>query len=184
MGGRDRGRVASEGQDVLDPSVAVSRDDLHQFRAGVTGAREMRHRRHAGLAQDLHHEVVGAFTRGAAGPVGDRHVRRRQRLELDERALEDALHLLGARRTELERVARSLSQDLVDLRHSAGQRTRHSPQWSVRNCVITHIGGAYGATATSSVSDPASSRARPTTTPRASGRTRRSARAEASASCG
>ncbi len=77
------------------PASRVALDDLDQLGAGVARAREVRHRRHRGVVEDLHDEVVGALTRGAAGAVGDRHVRRAERFELDERARERRFHLLG-----------------------------------------------------------------------------------------
>ena len=70
------GRVAARGEDVVDPGVAVARDDLDQLGAGVRSAGEVRHRRHRRVAVDLDDEVVGALACRPAGAVGDRHVRR------------------------------------------------------------------------------------------------------------
>ena len=78
-------RVAAEGQDVLDPGVAVTGDDLESSVARVRGAREVRHRRHRRVAVDLDDEIVRALAGGCPGAVRDRHVRRLQRLETAER---------------------------------------------------------------------------------------------------
>ena len=58
----------------------------------------------------------------AAGAVGDRHERRTERFEVDERLRERLLHLFGARRPELEGVAASPLQDLADLQAPTGYR--------------------------------------------------------------
>ena len=62
------GRVAAEGEDVLDPRVAVALDDRRELGAGVRRAREVRHRGERGLAVDADDGVVGA-ARGVVPPA-------------------------------------------------------------------------------------------------------------------
>ena len=88
---------------------------VDQLGAGVRGAREVRHRGHRRVAVDLDDEVVGALARRPAGAVGDRDVRRLQRLELAQRLREHAFRLLVARREELEREARARLRGSRDL---------------------------------------------------------------------
>ncbi len=118
-------RVTAEREDVLDPGLAVALDDRPQLGPGVAHAGEMRHRRHLRVAQDPGDDLVGLLPRRPAGAVGDRDVRRAERLELLERGGEGDLGLGRAGREELERVARPPSQDLGDLHN--GERVRDAP---------------------------------------------------------
>ena len=61
----------------------------------------------ARLAVDAHDDLVGPLAGRSARAVGDRHERRRQRLELHERPFERCHRLVGARREELERDRRA-----------------------------------------------------------------------------
>ena len=116
------GRVTPEGEDVVDAGVAVADDDVDQLGARVRGTGEMGHRGHRRVGVDRDDEVVGAFAGGAPRAVGDRDVRRLERLEIAQRLREHALHLLVAGREELEREARTGLQDLVDLQGASGYR--------------------------------------------------------------
>ena len=84
------GRVTPQGEDVVDAGVAVADDDVDQLGARVRGTGEMGHRGHRRVGVDRDDEVVGAFAGGAAGAVGDRDVRRLERLEIAQRLREHA----------------------------------------------------------------------------------------------
>ena len=63
-------------------------------------------------------QARGAVPRGAAGPVGHRHERRVQRLQLPQRPPQGALALVGPRREELEGEGPAARGDGVDDRSS------------------------------------------------------------------
>jgi hypothetical protein len=67
---------------------------------------------------DVLDDLPGLVPGRAAGAVGDRDEVRLERLQLDERLLERALGLLGARRTELERERAAVGEEIADLRHA------------------------------------------------------------------
>ena len=110
-------RVTPQGENVLDPLVAVAAEDGPQLVFEMAGAAQMGHRRHIGRPQDVDDEVVGPLPGRPPGAVGDRDERRLQRSELEERPLELGLGLLRLRGEELEREATALGEQIGDAGH-------------------------------------------------------------------
>ncbi len=98
-------RIATEGHEVLNPGLAEVDQDLGQLQAGVGGADQVGHRGQRGGAQHPDHEIVGSLARRTTAPVGDRHERRTQRLQVHQSF--DQAGVLGVvlGREELERVS-------------------------------------------------------------------------------
>ena len=114
------GRVAPQGEDVVDPGRLEPVEDLDQALGRLADAAQVRHRLQAVLALDPGGDLDRAVAGRPAGPVGDRDERRPERLQgLD--GLEQGLHALRrARREELERENGPVGgEELVDA-HGCG----------------------------------------------------------------
>ena len=68
------------------PGVAVAVDDADELGPRVAHTREVRHGREARLVVQPRDDLVGHLAGAAARTVGDRHERRREGLEVGERA--------------------------------------------------------------------------------------------------
>ena len=96
-------RIAAEGHEVLDARLAELDQDLRQLQPGVGHADQMGHRGEAGGAQHPDHQVVGALAGRPPAPVGDRHERRPQRLQVQQRLDQAGVLGVALRGEELER---------------------------------------------------------------------------------
>jgi hypothetical protein len=111
------GRVAGQGEDVLDPGGAVLLEQRHQLGAGVGDARQVGHGGDAGVPLDVDDDVACAVPGRSPRPVGHRHERRVERLQLADRLLELTRRLVGFRRKELERERPAGREQVTDLPH-------------------------------------------------------------------
>ena len=110
-------RVAAQGHQVLDARPAQLDQDLGQLEAGVGDADQVGHRHQVGRPQHAGDQIDGPPPRLRPAPVGDRHERRAERLELAQGG--DQRGLLGVvlRREELERVGLALVEQVGDAGH-------------------------------------------------------------------
>ena len=116
--GRRVGRgVAPQGHEVLHARLAERHQDLGELQPGVGHADEVGHRGEGGGAQHAGHQVVGALARLPPAPVGDRHERGRQGLELAQGADQGGLLGVVLGREELEGVGGTPLEHLRDQGH-------------------------------------------------------------------
>ena len=130
------GRIAAQGQDVLDAGGLVAVEDLGDLGAGVAEAGEVGHRRDARLATHPVDDAVGAGPRRPTGAVRDGHEARLQRFQFGDGPSERHLRVIGAGREELERERASGSEQIGDAGHwvtsaNFGRGTVEDTMWAV-----------------------------------------------------
>ena len=96
------GRVAAQGQDVLDRRFGIAVQDRGDLVPAVADAGQVRDGRQLRFALNAHDQVVGSLAGRAARAVGHRHERGLQRLQLRDRREQLLRGLVGLGREELE----------------------------------------------------------------------------------
>jgi hypothetical protein len=119
-----RRRVAAQRHDVAHADVPVVVDHLVDLGAAGADAGQVRGRLQRGLVEDPLDGAVGALAGRAPGAVGHRDEGRVQRGQTGDRLPQALFHLLGLRRKELERHART--DGAGGALAGAGHRTDHA----------------------------------------------------------
>jgi hypothetical protein len=111
------GRVAVEGEEVLDAIGFVLADEGGDFVTGMADAGEVREDGEVVDFAELVDDFGGTFAAGAAGTVCDGDERGDERGKMLDGARKLHVALGGAGRVELERVCGALYEQLWDRRH-------------------------------------------------------------------